>query len=393
MTSRAIRLLLVSLLLPLAAALAKDPPPEQVGRASADQQAWAADLAQRVGLKLGVVQAVKQPGRPASTRVAQGTRVKLGRMSVEQLRFADAAQAQAWAGKDPRSRRVHEGDPRWVVWIPSITFRDFSGELPEWEEDVVPRKLEQAAAAWAPGAEPPADLGPLLEAGDERGRAPAEMKETDRGHPAWEGPRVELDGLRLERRRYADEKTADEALSRHTHSETTRTVGDLRGVELIVLRGEGAADPHAAARVLKAAWQGGAAPSERLAVGVLAPTQEPGADEEVAAACLRPRGEIYAAGGNLLRMAREKGGDEHLEGSIRWRFLDPGVRNHVLVRTKDTLFSEARVTETSMLFVLGKTQEGHKREKEYLLALLAGLDDPLPAPAGNFVELLDQGGR
>ena len=168
-----------------------------------------------------------------------------------------------------------------------------------------------------------------------------------------------------------------------------RTITDLRGREYLVLRGE-LADPKFAARAIQAAWQG-ADPGARVSVGVESPADDDGEMKDFAAATLRAGGSIYGAGANVLRTARENSdGDAKLEGDIRWRFLDAGVRNHVMVRKQEGLFCEARVTSASMFVVLGLTEEGHAREKAYLFALLAALGVELPAPSASFVELVGE---
>lgn len=377
--------LLLALLLPVARAK-DDPPQEQVSPASEAQRAWAAGVAKALGLELRAAHAVRHAGRAEQVEVNPGYQVEFARVTVGRRRYASAEEARGWAGG---MSRVCASDPRFVTSANGITH--VPGD-PEWGPDSVPLLLERLDQAWPAGKEPPADLGARLglPVGKELSRgADDERRVLAPAVPAWEGARVELPGLTLDRRACPDAAQADTLHGSHTLPvEGLRTITDLRGREHLVLRGE-LADPQLAARAIQAAWSG-ADPGPRVSVGVLSPTRTAGEVEDMAAAALRAGGSIYGAGANLLRLARENSeGDAKLEGDIRWKFLDAGVRNHVMVRKQEGLFCEARVTAASMLVVVGLTEEGHKREKAYLLALLAALGSELPPPSASFVELLD----
>lgn len=382
-----------ALLLALAvsgAAWAEEPP--RTGPAAGPQREWARGVARALELPLDDVAAIERPARAPGTFQAAGTHLELARLSVEQLRFPTPAAAAAWAALDPDYRRVYRADPVWVVAITQITFRDLNDELPAWDEDVVPAKLDRLEQAWAPGAEPPADLGAQLEAGPVRSRSEAELVEDDPGQPGWSGVRARLGALTLERRTCATPALADGLLA-EVHAEAERVLAEQRGAELVIAVGAPLAEAARAAQVLRAAWEAGPEPGERRGLRALAPAASAGQDDELAALFLAPgagppAGVIWDVGRELLLVAREHPDDEQLEGALRWRFLDAGARNHVQARSQEGAFSEARATARSMLFVRARSAEAHQREKDYLLAVLTGLGGALPAAEEQPVELL-----
>lgn len=219
--------------------------------------------------------------------------------------------------------------------------------------------------------------------------------ETSAPRPGWSGLLLELDGLVIECRRCEDPSAADDLFGRHVlPAADARTVVELRGDSLVVLRGRALDDPRLAVRALDLAWPRTRAETPR-AIAALAPA-DPERIGAFAGYSFQPAGSLYQAGAGVLSACRQNDAkrDERAAAGIDWRYLDDGVRNHVLATLPGDLVVEALVTPSTMLYSQGTGEAEQRREEDYLMALLGAAEVTPPPPSKSLVELLDaQSGR
>lgn len=218
-----------------------------------------------------------------------------------------------------------------------------------------------------------------------------EASEQVAARPGWSGLLLELDGLVIECRRCDDVSEADELFGRHVKtSPETRTVMELRGSDVVVLRGRVLDDPRLAARALTAAWAPREWTDARRAIGAMAPSDD-GEPSAFAGFSFQPGGSFYEAGAGVLRAARANAHkvQERADAGIVWRFLDGDLRNHVLVTLPGGLVTEAELTPSTMLVSVGVGAAAQEAEEAYLLALLRAAEVTLPRPATGLIELID----
>lgn len=208
--------------------------------------------------------------------------------------------------------------------------------------------------------------------------------------PGWSGLSLELDGLTIECRRCEDPSEADALFGEHvTPVADARTVVELRGESLVVLRGRVLDDPRVAVRALDLAWPRSRAETPR-AIATLAPN-DPAGMGPFAGYSFQPAGSLYQAGAGVLGACRRNDAKhaERAAAGISWRYLDDGVRNHVLAALPGDLVVEALVTPSTMLYSQGTGEAQQRREEDYLMALLGAAQVTPPPPSKSLVELLD----
>lgn len=173
----------------------------------------------------------------------------------------------------------------------------------------------------------------------------------------------------------------------------TRMIGDVKGNQLVMVRGRALEDVHLAKKVLKAAWATwGKGLGKRHTIAVFAPTDFDGQLNFVA--YTTENGDLYQTGANMIRKARE-----HLkrsrsgQGGIEWTFLDPKTRNHVVFKTKE-FYGGAVVRPNSMFVAINPTKKRCGEERAYFAELLRGIDFELPPKSKKgMLRLLDPPGK
>jgi hypothetical protein len=282
---------------------------------------------------------------------------------VARLKFPDPDVARAYA--DSQRARVDPTDPKVVTVA-----------LGEQASPEVVAQAERQAKGLGFGDELSLMLGRTEK---ERGPFSVATRIPD-NRPGFSGVSVRFAaGLRVRRLVFADAGSARDALEIGIDPKTEhRLVADLRGTQLLVLEGDLLDDVTYARRVLVAAWVGWrAALGERVTIALCAPA--PGSRPNFVA-YTRENGHLYQAGARTLRVARERtrrGKNQGRSGSMSWRFMDPGSRNHVVFWSRD-VFGGAVARPGSMFVAINPDKETCKAERAYFAELLRALDYRLP---------------
>jgi hypothetical protein len=134
--------------------------------------------------------------------------------------------------------------------------------------------------------------------------APAETPAAAR--PQVNGVRVELDGVQVDRLRFATPEQAREYMARHTGEGQTPTFSELRGNQVVVVKGAPVRDPAFVTKLRRSVWGGLPAPTKSDATGVQM-------DGDVAVVTRQTEGPIWDSINKAVLAGRRNAGNPGVE--------------------------------------------------------------------------------